>query len=161
MTIRETLNEKLIVAYSLAAAGVAIVGLVLLLQFSGGGSNDPPDQSYYSTNDGRTFFAASRTLVPPFEHDGQVAYAAAVFECDRERFVGFLERYVPELREELVALEGRSLGPELNMWASRGGTEVKRPGGDVWTPSDAGAAYDEIVEVLCPGDAKRAEPVFP
>ncbi len=161
MSIRETLNEKPILAYAVAGVGVLCAVILLLTQLVGEGPVEPPESDFFSSDDGASFFAADLANVPPFDHGGKTAVRAAVFECDGDRFVGYLERYTPEMHKSVVAMNGDPLGAEMSQWAANGGMEVKRPGDETWTNTANSAAYISIVEVMCPDGKKRAEPVFP
>jgi hypothetical protein len=101
----------------------------------------PPD-SYFSVDDGKTFFAASDGNIAPFDYQGQQAVRAYVFECDGTRFVGYLERYLPDVRQAI-------LGGKKTIAGDRFGREVKRPGESKWTKS-GGPDEAKICDVKCP-----------
>jgi len=61
-----------------------------------------PDQAFFTTDDGKTWFAAEVTNIPPFDRDGKQACGAIVIRCGSgEPFVHHLESYPPEVRKQL------------------------------------------------------------
>ena len=56
-----------------------------------------PD-SYFTIDDGKTFFVAGSENIPPFDYKGQPAVHAYVFQCGGKKFVGYMDRYTPEAR---------------------------------------------------------------
>ncbi|MEM9883147.1 MAG: hypothetical protein AAF800_09550 [Planctomycetota bacterium] len=160
MISRETINDKPVLGYALLV--LVLTAAVLVFAASSGGSvRTPPELRFFSVDDGRTFFAAGRGNHPPFDHEGQTAVAAAVFECDGRRFVGYLERYTPAMKRAFDRHGDAPPGPGLLQNASRDGIEVKRPGEDAWVNVSQSDPYHQIVGVTCPGTSRRAEPVFP
>jgi hypothetical protein len=111
--------------------------------------------SYYTVDDGKTFFVANSSNIAPFDYKGKTAVAAYVFECGGERFVGYLERYLPDARQAI--LEGRGT-PQHQIQ----GRELKRPGDATWVKSGDFSAVAKVTEVVCPhGGAHAPEPVEP
>jgi hypothetical protein len=109
---------------------------------------------YYSDDDGKTFFAASSDLVPPFDHDGQPAVRAYVFSCSSGKsFVGYLERYTPAAHDAIAAGH-RTADVE------RFGRELKRPGDATWVKSGNLAIENKITNITCPdgGTLELVEP---
>src|SRR5688572_22780383 len=97
MGIRETLNEHP------RASMTIVLGLVLLLMgflawsLRGGESEQEVSavaSTYYSTDDGQSWFVEDRAKIPPFEHQVKPAYRAYVFKCgaNGKPFVAYLER---------------------------------------------------------------------
>lgn len=101
--------------------------------------------AYYTINDGKTYFVANTSNFPPFEHGGQEAVRAYVFQCGSgKKFVGFLEKYSPQAKKELDA--GAPLSPTI----MRFGREVKRPGDSRWQSTANMAAETRIENITCP-----------
>ncbi|MEM1011401.1 MAG: hypothetical protein AAGI46_04170 [Planctomycetota bacterium] len=119
-----------LVALLLLVAAVTI----FLFRGSGGPSPTPTPEAFFTVDDGKTFFSAPITNLPPFQHEGQEAVAAKVFTSDggETQFVGFLEKYSDELKAKLETAE--SFNKQIGVLAgSRGrGTLVKRPGDAEW-----------------------------
>lgn len=101
-----------------------------------------PD-SYFTCDDGKSFFAASSENIPPFDYKGQQAVHAYVFDCNGKRFVGYMERYTPEARKSILA--GKRT-PEVE----RFGRELKKPGGAAWVKSGDLMVESKISDVHCP-----------
>ena len=113
-----------------------------------------PD-AYYTVDDGKTFFSANSEKVPPFDHKGQKAVRAYVYECGGERFVGYLERFNPEAHK---AMTGGTATPQHQIY----GRELKRPGEANWIKSGDFTAVDRLADVKCPHDGAHApQPVEP
>lgn len=115
---------------------------------------EPPD-SYFSVNDGKTYFVASSANYPPFDHDGQQAVHAYVFQCDGKKFVGFLERFTPDAKKKLAA------GAPLSAEMMRFGREIKRPGDAKWTRTGDMATETKIENVTCPDGNGTPEEIEP
>ena len=162
MGLRQTLNEKPVIAYALAGLAAVLAIAVAIWSFSGNTAS-PPDTEFFSVDDGQTFFRAPISNIPPFEHEGQTAHRAAVYECDGEQFVGYLIRYKPEIREELAAAAAKGEAPDvgLGMRAERSGKEFKKPGEGEWFDSTQAEGYARVTTVTCPGGAGTPRPVFP
>ena len=121
------------------AAGVMIVGagVAIFLQareLMGPGAG----KSFFTVDDGKTFFVDSSDKIPPFERGGQQAYRAHVFECGGKRVVGYLSRFTPEaiaaLREAAKYKGTGKPPPNVGVLSSIGttGLQVKRPGEAAW-----------------------------
>ncbi len=103
--VREWMNEHqrvtigIFVGIVLVAIG-AIVAQVLASRKAYPAAS--PD-SYFTTDDGKTFFVASSDNIPPFDYSGQPAVHAYVFQCGGKKFVGYLERYTSDARASILA----------------------------------------------------------
>lgn len=60
-----------------------------------------PSLSFYSDDDGQTFFKDSAFHFPPFDHNGKTAYGALVFDDGTKQFVGYLCRFTPAAQKAL------------------------------------------------------------
>jgi hypothetical protein len=97
-------------------------------------------ESYFTIDDGQTWFSAPDDNVPPFDHSGVQAVKAYVFQCDGKKFVGYMERFTPQYHDLVLA---HGLTPE----AVRFGRELKKPGQGQWRPSGdlkAEASFTDI-----------------
>ena len=107
----------------------------------GGGGSIVPAQAYYTTDDGKTWFAADASNKAPFQHDGKQALRAHVFQCaDKPPFVGYLSKYSSIAGEDMVKKAGET------RWFPHS------------TPNAAG-----IMTIKCGegADAKPATEIFP
>ena len=149
MGVRETFNRNPAIAAAIAAVCVALgvsIWFVSAKEESGQPARTDP-KSWYTIDDGRTWFVDSANKVVPFEHQGKPAYRCFVWRCGATKFVSHLERLNPAAR-------GR-YGPQdrVDPWKLPPGAEqVKRPlRGDVgWLDVDAPDA-GEIQRPRCPG----------
>jgi hypothetical protein len=103
-------------------------------------------KSWYTTDDGRTWFAGPGNKVVPFEHQGKTAYRCYVWTCDggKTKFVSHLERLNPTVRSRYGPQE------QVEPWKLIPGAEqVKRPdtGGAGW------------VDAASPGAAAITKPI--
>jgi hypothetical protein len=101
MALREAMEKYRTTAIAVAA------GMILITLLSVWHSLAPPKkmstQSFFSTDDGKTFFADSSSRIPPFDHDGKPAYGCYVFTNDggKTKYVGWLFRYTDEGKRRL------------------------------------------------------------
>ena len=142
---REWLNQHPNVA--IGGGGVIVIlaiGLIVM-QVLAGRHKYPSDapESYFTVDDGKTFFAASSVNIPPFDYKGQQAVSAYVFQCGGQKFVGYMERFAPKFHDFVVA---HGLTPEANAY----GRELKRPGDAKWCASGDLQKEAEIEDVHCP-----------
>lgn len=168
MSLRETLNEKprIVTAATLGIVVIAVIAIVWQLTRSGPGvGGSPSSQAFYTTDDGATLFADDIARIPPFEHRGGLAVRAIVFSCDgrKTRFVGYLERFRPDVAKRLAEQSNTASAQNPRMLAAiDDGFEVKRPGETEWTPIQRRARYLQVTQVECPpGTPGPLEVVLP
>jgi len=146
MGIREALNNSpRLTVGAVTALAVLATGFVVMQVLAGRRTfpSKVPD-SFFSTDDGKTFFVASSENVPPFDYKGKLAVHAYVFECRGKRFVGFLERYSDSGRAAILA--GKR-SPETE----RFGRELKKPGDPIWVKSGDLATEAKVSSnIRCP-----------
>jgi hypothetical protein len=145
MDVRRWLNENPKIAIGLLSAIVVIgVGSIVMqvLASRHGYPTQLPD-SYFTVDDGKTFFVANSSNIPPFDYEGQIAVRAYVFKCDGKKFVGYVERYLPEARKSILA--GKHT-PEIE----RFGREMKKPGATKWLRSGPLEVENKMSDVRCP-----------
>lgn len=167
MGLRESLNKNPYLAIGLAAAIILVSAWLMFRGVSGGGggvaaSGEP--KRYYTIDDGKTYFADSYHLVPPFEKDGKTAVIARVFrDLDNkgDPFVGYLQRYTAEgkkmIEDQLKAAAGGSAPMEGLAPAS----EYKRPGEANWIRSTDPRAIPLLNEVKSPKGSLNVEEIYP
>jgi hypothetical protein len=156
MGIREAINQNSPVTKSVAAC---IIVLALLFAFSRthrrtmrSAADGQIPQAFFSDDDGKTFFVADMTNVPPFDHDGKIACRAEVFVCKgRGPFVGYLEKYDDAARTRIAAMiQG---DPQLHgpgMFAFDLPPMVKKPGAAQWVGTDSHNEMHRVMMVKCP-----------
>ncbi len=111
-------------------------------------------QAFYSVDDGSTWFRAPASNIPPFDHDGKLAYEAEVFECRHSSaFVATLQSYPSNVKSRLdkAIADNRPTAEILDIEA-RNPPMVKKPGSSAWislTPQ-TGPQYMQAVSPICP-----------
>ena len=141
MAIREMINKHAWVATGVAAAVVALAAFMVLRGASRGPETVAPGAaglSFYTTDDGTTWFADRVELIPPFKKDGKDAVRAYVYRgSDGHEFVSHLERYTADAKRALAALDKltpqeRATEDPASLAGGLDGVEVKRPKDKVW-----------------------------
>jgi hypothetical protein len=161
--VREQINQKSGIALW------AIGGVVLLLVcfvgwefFGSRPSTHPPiGKCFYTSDDGRTWFADTADKIPPFDHDGAKAVVCLVFKCaDSAPFAGYLRSSTQEFHDQKVGITRiDSAHLPLDPFAN---VLVKRPGDKNWVPSYTPEGTKIINDIPCPnGSADRPQPVLP
>jgi hypothetical protein len=161
--IRETLNDNQR-ATTIVAGAVAVIAIGLIVwQATGGGAPTITAQAFYTTDDGKTWFADDIYKPAPFQHEGKPAYGAIVLECPGvEPHVAYLTRLAGNFHQEATRLDPSDQAFGLQFEAlQQQGLEVRKPGETTWHRVDSGAAQ-RLVEAAqkCP-DGTTAEPVVP
>jgi hypothetical protein len=159
MGVREAINRNPIVATAASLLFVIVVATVIFFQFrdAGGASTlvgDP--KSWYTDDDGKTWFADKANKVVPFDRNGKKAYRCYVWTCDggATKFISHLERIKPSVRATLGNKE------RIEPWEMLPGSdEVKAPltGETGWVELSNPAAQ-RVVTPRCP-DGKMPVPV--
>ena len=165
MGIRQTMNENPGVSIGVTAGVILLVIIVIVWELAGGKKAGPAgalNQTFFSTDDGKTYFADDSSKLPPFMKDGKPAYKAVVFRCGNgQPFVAHLERFTEEGKkraEEARQKTGRTYGG-MGMMSM---LEVKKPGQPNWVrlSNETSKQWSEIMKVTCP-DGGSPEPVLP
>src|SRR5438270_819832 len=108
MGLRDRINQNpriTTTVIGLVVAGIVAVIVVQVLANRRGPVTKMPD-SFFTVDDGKTWFAASTSNVPPFDYNGKQAVRAYVFQCNGKKFVGFIERFTPEAHKLMVENKG-------------------------------------------------------
>lgn len=163
MDIRRLLSKNGTSAVIVAAALIVIGVLLIWRQLSHSGANLPSitAKDFYSDDDGKTWFEDDAGNVPPFDHNGKLAYRVEVYRCDDGKpFVSYLAGYDEDDRQKIASapLERRGyVRVELHEM-------VKRPGVAAWiklTPNTA-KEYEKAQRTVCPdGSTRKLVQVMP
>ena len=142
-------------AAGIVASFVAVAVGAVVMQVLGARQRIPTSlpKSFFTVDDGKTFFELGSENVAPFDHKGKQAVAAYVFECNGKRFVGYLERYTSEARQRIIAGKGT---PKDQI----SGRELKRPGDATWIKSSDLAGVTKVAAIKCAdgGTPEQVEP---
>jgi hypothetical protein len=113
----------------------------------------PPAMAYYTTDEGKTFFAEDQMHETPFDHNGQQAVRAWLYTCgtSTDKKLGYLERYTPAFLKQLAQSKSSNQPLDPMIIVEQGDTiyEVKKPGTGTWIPK-AGAAGQRMITPQCP-----------
>jgi hypothetical protein len=148
------------------AAIIAIVAAIYMgyAQFGAGGSSIP-HSTYFTSNDGQTFFVDSIDKVPPFEEAGKECVRAHVYESHGKRFVGYMAKMTADgkaaVEKYQADLSHTSSREQPASWAgvqasNFNGWLYKEPGEKQWKPGGI------IHQVIVKGpDGQPADEVSP
>jgi hypothetical protein len=156
MGIREWMNDHRSATTAIVAGIVLLAVGAIVAQVLANRKAYPPSSpdSYFTVDNGKTFFAASSDNIPPFDYKGQQAVHAYVFQCDGKKFVGYMERYTPEARKSILA--GKRT-PQIE----RFGRELKKPGVGEWVKSGDLVVESKISDVRSPDGHGTPEAIEP
>jgi hypothetical protein len=162
--IRETINKNPAQTTAITAGIVLLAIIFIFWQACGGGGSGVVGKSYYTVDDGKTFFVDASNKIPPFMKDGKQAVRAHVFTCDggKTKFVGYLESYSPQDKQMMEnAMSGKA--PPAAYAGYTGQAMVKKPGMPQWIPLMPGTTqmYAATVQVTCPNGSDTPERVYP
>jgi hypothetical protein len=159
VSIRQAINNNRGVSTGAAAAVVLVAIGFVVFRVSGldNPTVPPQDASWFTTDDGKSYFADDLKKVAPFQTaDGRTAVKAIVYQCGEggAPFVNHLERYNPEALKLMQGGGGRPAatqpagesgapsyseymrtqggGRDPAMTARYMGVEVKKPGQGEW-----------------------------
>ena len=154
--VREWMNQHRGVTAGIVAGIVLVAVGLIVAQVLANRKTYPsasPD-SFFTTDDGKTFFVASSDNIPPFDYKGQQAVHAYVFQCGGKKFVGYMERYLPDARQSI-------LNGKRNPQIERFGRELKKPGAGEWVKSGELVVEAKVSDVRCPDGHGVPEAVEP
>ena len=143
MGIREAINRKPGSAIAVVALVLVALIVIMILQFRDGdeltASNGEGPRSWYTVDDGETWFLDRANRISPFDHEGKKAYRCYVWTCDdgKTTFVSHLERIKDSVR---AGLKGKE---EVEPWELIPGSfEFKPPltGDSGWIDASSPAA---------------------
>jgi hypothetical protein len=145
-------NKNLSVIFTSAVILVAVV--FIYLQIRGDRIPEaPPQMAYYTTDEGKTFFAEDQLHEVPFDHSGQQAVRAWLYTCgtSTDKKLGYLERYTPQFLKQLAQSKAANQPMDPMIIVEQGDTiyEVKKPGTGAWVQK-ASAAGQKIITPPCP-----------
>jgi hypothetical protein len=163
MGVREALNRRPRVATALGA-GLILIAIPIMIWASGDGVPGRATKAYYSTDDGKSYFADDIDKIYPFDHGGKPAYRAYVYDCgDGKAFVAYLARYSDGAIKKLAELEKAKSDPDAAGQIAQlksNAIEVKKPGDTNWVGlfSAAGGAISSHPPCPKGGTAKVVSP---
>jgi hypothetical protein len=159
LSLRDSLNQRPVLAASLV--GMALLALVALIWWQIRGATPAVPRTYYTIDDGVTYFSDDPTRVTPFEYRGKQAVRAHVFRGpDGKEFVGYLERSNPAAVAVMNRVRNRKPNdPPItpaDIGVATAGREVKKPGDKDWVPS-RGERAQKITTITAPDGSPAIE----
>ena len=148
MSIRESINNNstISIIVIVAASGLAVAATAW--EFASPSRDRGPDRVFFTTDDGKTYFADSSKLVAPFDHDGKEAVQSFVYRCSKTQFVGYLMKYSLQGKTELEKAHAAGMA-SIGLAASE--VLVKKPGDASWV-DQAKDKSRTVLQVTCPDD---------
>ena len=164
MGIRETLNKNQSITTGATIAIIVIAVGIIVWQMLPERAPRIMVKSYFSNDDGKSWFEDSSDKLVPFDKDGKEAVRAHLFQCSGgPPFVGYLEKLDPRVKARLDAFladpknRGRVMPGQAE--AEDTGRLVKRPGDKQWVP-DTNPMAARITTIKCK-DGSYATRVVP
>ena len=151
MGLREALNRQKGITTAVAAL-ITVGAVIAVVKESGGEHIGKLSKSFYSDDDGKTYFVDAADRLVPFDHNGTQAFGAYVYKCsDGSRHVGYLFRYTDNALAKLQSLMPQNGGDVAQQMADvrAAGTQVKRPGDPNWVSTNSKEAT-ALMEIHCP-----------
>lgn len=176
MDIRRHIRDKPGAAGTLAAA--LCLGALALLAWEFHASRSNPQRAFagktfFSDDDGQTWFLDDESKIPPFDHNGKPACRAAVYRCGMARpFVAYLQKYTESQLAHLDSMRKSFIKSHPNDPLPTGQLEmlpmaVKKPGGSKWISPPSSdrtsdpAAYYNAMRPVCPDGSTDVTEVLP
>jgi hypothetical protein len=160
MGIRQILEKhpSIVTGITIVLVGIAILVGWRSLTAAGPASTYP--SNYFTTDDGKTFFSAPITNIPPFETDDkQVAVQALLFSPDgtpNGAKVHLLQKYPEPVRDKFKAALAAGKGLTSVVYGlTPKDTLIKRPGDAEWLTKDVATQRGYFNNL--PGKAVLAE----
>ncbi|MGN6370950.1 MAG: hypothetical protein ACTHN5_22065 [Phycisphaerae bacterium] len=152
-------SKKKNLAYAALALAIVILSAVVYRLQTAGTTPPPLPPTYYSADDGQTWFPSTKFQFAPFLQDGKEVTSANLFVgSDGKPFVGFLFKYTPEGQAMLSGFKSDSMAARQSAAQY---ALVKRPGDKDWVPADSSRGRQIIEKVLDPKTHQPAQPYNP
>jgi hypothetical protein len=144
MDIRKAIQGKPVVGIAITVVLLAISGMILARQYWPE-KRANLSETYFTDDDGNTWFADSAYLVPPFDHNGRTAVFAQVFSYDNgsKKYCAYESKFTDKAKERLeaaLAEAQKNNQPPSSVSLYRDRTFmsqeilVKQPGSEKWIP---------------------------
>ena len=160
MELRDVLHKNGAAITVVAAAVIAICVFSVMREASGVGDSSGL-KTYFSDDDGKTWFKDELTRPFPFDHGGQPAYRAQIFRCGGTTFCGYLQSLPDKEREGIEALPPNWQARYAAIQAASDLFLVKKPGDAEWVHKGQ-PQYEQIRKPACPdGSGGQPELVNP
>ena len=163
MGIRQKINEHPVLT-SIATGIILLAALVFIIIQATKKPRAVPARTkdYYTTDEGKTWFADSVNKVPPFDYNGQEAVRARIYRCGKgPEFVFRLERYRPQAKKQIEELLSKPEDQRVGINVLWEDVEMKRPGGTKWFRMEE-VEDGKLLNPRCPdGSVETLQRVWP
>jgi hypothetical protein len=162
MGLRETLNQNPGITMGVVGTVTLLLVIWIVVQLWPTAPAGVGGETFYTVDDGASFFRDSASKPPPFDRGGQQAVRAYIYQCGRDRFVGYMLRFTEEAHKIFEAEIARGDVPSQTEYVvGTHNVEVKKPGQAEWVKLSApNEQLLRATQVTCP-DGTYAEPVLP
>jgi len=134
--IRESLHRNPSVTTGITLGIIVVAFAAIFWQARENRPNFLPAKSFYTVDDGKTWFIDEADKTPPFDHNGQQAVRIFIYKCGENGtpFAGYMERYTPEGVKKIKEANSKGEPPDMDTLELIYHTclEVKRPGEEKW-----------------------------
>jgi hypothetical protein len=105
MGVREAMKEKSNITL-IGAVAFVLLGAVLLARAYWPEKKANLEQTFYSDDDGATWFSDSLFKVAPFTRNGKTAVGAQIYtyQDGKKQFCGYLTKFAPDAKAQLDAV---------------------------------------------------------
>lgn len=155
MSLRQKINGNPAVIAAFAVVLIGITGWFSFKSIRGSGAPYIPTQAYFSSDDGKTWFADDKKKAPPFKAaDGKDAVQAVVVSCKggKDPFVMYLWRYTADAKSKLD--EAAASGDPAKLGAAETAVsmsrEMKKPGQSEWIRMTDFKNSPSVMAMVCP-----------
>ena len=165
MGIRETLNKNPSITTGVTIGIIVIAIIAIVWQMFSGRPNVNNIKSFYTVDDGKTWFEDKATLNPPYDYKGQPAVRAYVFKCgdNGKPFVAYMERFTADALKKIEAASANPTNADPMQMETlyTTGMEIKRPGGAKWVLRTTAEGDKIQSDLKCPeGGNANIQPVI-
>jgi hypothetical protein len=153
MSIREKLNESRTLSITVAAVVFAIALVLIFRQLHEASPHRPglPSKTFYSDDDGKTWFLDEFMKITPFDHNGHPAYKAVVYRCNGGTpAVAYLEKFSDSQQAAMKEISPENVRDYTGRFMSfQEELDVKKPGSNHWLSVESRGYIDAKI-VTCP-----------
>ncbi|CAN5572249.1 hypothetical protein BH10PLA1_BH10PLA1_12250 [soil metagenome] len=158
--IRESLHRNPSVTTGITLGIIVVAFAAIFWQARENRPNFAPAKSFYTVDDGKTWFIDESNKTIPFDHNGQQAVRVYVYQCvGGKPFAGYMERYSEEGLKKLQEANSKPEPPDIDTLELiyQSCLEVKKPGDAKWVLrfNQTGDMGSEI-DVKCPDGTDTA-----
>lgn len=161
MSLREKLNKNSSFA-TVGSAGIILLAIVVLAwQLWPRGYPKYITQAFYTDDDGKSYYADTFNLAPPFMRNGKEVNTAIVVRCGWSKpFVAYMLRYDEKAKKAMDELVAKG-GKVEELFGTYAYNRVyKRPGDAAWV-TEREPGYRQLAAVQCPDGKTSPQQLVP